>query len=353
MAGIGQLLRETREAKGLTLDDVEQEIRIRSSYLEALENEDYDRLPGAVYVRGFLRNYARLLGVELEETPPDASNAPTTTNNSHTANNHRYKINEPMAVPLEESPSRLVLWIVIALIVVAVLGGGGYWVYHTYIASGRIPLQLPAFLLPTPTATATMTATMTFTPTIVIVPTEMSTTAFSATATTTSPATQSATVPSSTDTLTPMPTNTATITPTPAPTDTPTITPTPTEKVYRGVEVSIVLRERSWLQVTVDGVRVHEGILEAGDTRKWEGTRSVALRAGNAGGVVVKLNGELLGPLGETDEVIDIEWLYDGPVEIENPTGAGAVATAPGEQSTPEGSAGRTETPPAPNDLPG
>ena len=320
MAGIGQLLRETREAKGLTLDDVEQEIRIRSSYLEALENEDYDRLPGAVYVRGFLRNYARFLGVELEETPSDNSHAPATADLSRAANNHRMKMNEPMAVPLEQSPSRLVQWLVIALIVVAALGGGGYWAYHTYIASGQIPLQLPAFLRPTSTATATATS---------YVHANYRRRAnrdahygaqHHGDKTRQDPPHRARPRPSSTDTLTPAPTDTATITPTPVPTDTPTITPTPTAKVYQGVEVSIVLRERSWLQVTVDGVRVHEGVLEAGDTRKWEGTRSVALRAGNAGGVVVKLNGELLGPLGETDEVVDIEWTYDGPVEIENPT---------------------------------
>ena len=99
-----------------------------------------------------------------------------------------------------------------------------------------------------------------------------------------------------------------------------------------------------------DGVRVHEGILEAGETRKWEGVRSVALRAGNGAGVTVKLNGELLGPLGEKDEVIDIEWVYEGPVEIENPSGSGDVAAG---QSTPESIAGNPETPAAPEDLPG
>jgi cytoskeleton protein RodZ len=354
MAGIGQILRETREAKGLTLDDVEQKIRIRSSYLEALENEDYDRLPGAVYVRGFLRNYARFLGVDLEENDPDNPAVQAVATRPRPGNTRPLQMNEPMAVPLEQSRSRLILGLFVALVIIAALAGGGYWVYRTYFAGGQMPFQLPAFLLPAPTATATATETTTFTPTIVATPTETFTPIPSATPTASTVAiAQSTPAPDASDTPTPEPTVSATVTHTPAPTRTPTVTPTPTEKVYRGVEVSIVLRERSWLQVTVDGVRVHEGILEPGDTRKWEGVRSVALRAGNAGGVVVKLNGELLGPLGEDDEVIDIEWVYSGPIEIENPNGSGAVAAIPDEPPTTEGIAGVTETPTAPNDLPG
>jgi cytoskeleton protein RodZ len=64
MDEIGHLLREARENKGLSLEDVQDATRINSRYLAALEAGQYDKLPTAVHVRGFLRNYARFLGLD-------------------------------------------------------------------------------------------------------------------------------------------------------------------------------------------------------------------------------------------------------------------------------------------------
>jgi len=64
---IGQQLRETREAKSLTLDQVSREIRIRTRYLQALEEGNLGELPSAVHVRGFLRSYADFLGLNADE----------------------------------------------------------------------------------------------------------------------------------------------------------------------------------------------------------------------------------------------------------------------------------------------
>lgn len=64
MDELGHILREARETKGLTLAEVQQEIRINVKFLEALENGQYERLPTPVHVRGFLKNYARFLGLD-------------------------------------------------------------------------------------------------------------------------------------------------------------------------------------------------------------------------------------------------------------------------------------------------
>jgi len=66
MAELGQLLRETRESKGLSLADVEKVTRIRASYLEAWKQR-ICAASGEVYARGFLRNYARFLGLVPED----------------------------------------------------------------------------------------------------------------------------------------------------------------------------------------------------------------------------------------------------------------------------------------------
>ena len=64
---IGALLRETRESKEITLDAVQEETKIRRHYLQALEQGKKELLPGDVYLKGFLKNYACFLGLPGEE----------------------------------------------------------------------------------------------------------------------------------------------------------------------------------------------------------------------------------------------------------------------------------------------
>ena len=63
MMEVGQLLRQTREAQELSLADVEEQTRIRQSFLIALESGNWDDLPNEVVARGFLRNYAAVSGL--------------------------------------------------------------------------------------------------------------------------------------------------------------------------------------------------------------------------------------------------------------------------------------------------
>ncbi|MCB0051259.1 MAG: helix-turn-helix domain-containing protein, partial [Caldilinea sp.] len=64
---IGPILRERREAMGVTLAEAEVATRIRQKYLSALESDEWDLVPGEVVGRGFLRNYATYLGLEPTE----------------------------------------------------------------------------------------------------------------------------------------------------------------------------------------------------------------------------------------------------------------------------------------------
>ncbi|HET7636696.1 MAG TPA: helix-turn-helix domain-containing protein, partial [Candidatus Limnocylindria bacterium] len=63
---LGEVLRSAREAKGVDLARVERDTKIRARYLAALESGEYRELPGAVYTRGFLRNYGQYLGLDPE-----------------------------------------------------------------------------------------------------------------------------------------------------------------------------------------------------------------------------------------------------------------------------------------------
>jgi cytoskeleton protein RodZ len=66
MFEIGSSLREARMRQGLALSDVEGATRIRSRYLDALEEERFDALPGPAYAKGFLRTYADFLGLDVQ-----------------------------------------------------------------------------------------------------------------------------------------------------------------------------------------------------------------------------------------------------------------------------------------------
>lgn len=67
MSKLGEQLRAQRERKGITLEQAAGDTRIREKFLKALEDGDYRSLPGPVYTRGFLRNYAEYLDLETDE----------------------------------------------------------------------------------------------------------------------------------------------------------------------------------------------------------------------------------------------------------------------------------------------
>lgn len=67
VAGIGETLRNAREAKRLSLKDVSKDTNIVVKYLEALESEDFDKFPSETYLLGFLRSYAEYLRLDADE----------------------------------------------------------------------------------------------------------------------------------------------------------------------------------------------------------------------------------------------------------------------------------------------
>lgn len=64
MFEIGTTLREARVRRSLTLQQVEEDTKIRVKYLQAMENEDFDLIPGTTYAKAFLRTYSTYLGLD-------------------------------------------------------------------------------------------------------------------------------------------------------------------------------------------------------------------------------------------------------------------------------------------------
>jgi len=83
---LGEQLRRTREDRDMTLDKASEQLRIRKVYLQGLENGDWGALPEEVYIMGFLRQYAALLGADIkrhiEELKPG-----------------EYKLTKPFTIP--------------------------------------------------------------------------------------------------------------------------------------------------------------------------------------------------------------------------------------------------------------
>ena len=65
--GVGQVLRAARLERGLDIEDVARQLRFAPRQVTALEEDEYDKLAGGPFLRGFVRNYAKLL--QLDEVP--------------------------------------------------------------------------------------------------------------------------------------------------------------------------------------------------------------------------------------------------------------------------------------------
>ena len=137
--GPGAALREARERKGLDVLSVANQLNLHRQIIEALEADDFETLPEAIFVRGYLRNYARMLGlppeVMIARFEKAANVAPVETT---AAQNERLR-----NVGADESSGGRVGLIVALLLLVAAAGGGGFvwWQQnqHSFIGGDSEP----------------------------------------------------------------------------------------------------------------------------------------------------------------------------------------------------------------------
>ncbi len=71
MSSLGAVLRSERLRQGLTLEQIAEEIKVSPRQLQFIEEEEYDKLPGAVFARNFTRQYAQRLGIPSNTIAPD------------------------------------------------------------------------------------------------------------------------------------------------------------------------------------------------------------------------------------------------------------------------------------------
>lgn len=71
MSSLGEKLKQAREARGVSISEIAEQTRISSHYLEAIESDDYRTLPGGIFNKGFVKSYAKYVGVDEQEALQD------------------------------------------------------------------------------------------------------------------------------------------------------------------------------------------------------------------------------------------------------------------------------------------
>jgi cytoskeletal protein RodZ len=255
MPGLGDEFRAAREARHLSLSDVSEQIHIRSVYLQCIEDEEWSAIAAPVYVRGFIRTYARFLGLD----PESAVQRLNAMLGESTAKPHDPALAKPAKRSRAGRPARTGrspsawLWIAVsvAILLVAFVG---YRAYEIQTAD------------PEPDPSAVVVASPSAAPPVELAsPGELESPAPAASAA------HAAVLPKATN-------------------------------AAQTLVVSVTAT--SWLLVKVDGAQMVEGIYPAGTVKRFHG-KFADIRAGNAGGVDLTVNGKHLGPLGALGSVVD------------------------------------------------
>jgi cytoskeletal protein RodZ len=125
--GVGSKLRDARARRKLSLQEAEDATKIRARYLRAIENEDWDELPGDTYARAFVRTYGTLLGLDgdrLAEEQRQLRGSARPGERLPQVDPRPRKVARPSGGRRRQIPPRLVTAIVLALVVAALIAIG-------------------------------------------------------------------------------------------------------------------------------------------------------------------------------------------------------------------------------------
>jgi cytoskeleton protein RodZ len=265
-SGFGGTLREARERRGVSLRQIANATKISVAALEALERNDFSRLPGGIFSRGFVRSYAIEVGLDPEKTIQEfIAQFP---NDSVTAGH-------PTSEPVEdnealESDRRMAgtfLWLVAISVPIA-----GTLLYFA-TAGRRVAREAP------PPVTVAAPATETKSEAAPPPPSP--------------PAAEPASAVTRVPAAVPPPVVQAAAPPPPA-----------AETTGEHLTVSLTARRPCWVSATVDGQKAIERLLQTGEQKTIDVRREMVLTAGDASAIALTFNGAEARPLGKAGEVV-------------------------------------------------
>ena len=278
---VGDILRQERERQNLTIKDIEHGTSIRAVYIEAIENGDYEKLPGNVYTKGFIKNYGNFLKIDGDslsrqftaEVAPPPTPPVVQQNDKSTSENRTNEIidepipdineinkqpqNEPTKIKFNDhSKSSSNSGLIVAAVILIAAIAGGLWYYFTNIEGKELAQNPPA-------QTEQQNS-------------ESSTNSSSAT-------------PASAQT----------------PSDNANVNANAPASNLDGVHIQAKFTDKCWTRVIADGRVVYEGIPETGETLSWQAKDRISVTAGNAGAVEFIENGNSIGVAGNVGAVVE------------------------------------------------
>ena len=145
MASFGSNLRREREMRGVPLEEIAGATKISVRALEALESEEFAKLPGGIFTRSFIRSYARYLGLDEETVLGEYQAVAPTTEDIDLSRMTQSKPN-----PAKESARTPLLGLLIAMLLLA----GGYALFRY---SRRVPQNVTSTSIASPSAVPPVT----------------------------------------------------------------------------------------------------------------------------------------------------------------------------------------------------
>ncbi|CAN5289459.1 hypothetical protein BH20ACI2_BH20ACI2_10100 [soil metagenome] len=118
---LGEKLRQAREERGFTISDVAEQTRISSLYLQSIEDDDYNILPGGIFNKGFVKSFAKFVGVNEQEALEDYTRL---ISKNEGGNGGDLKVFRPEVLTDDRSAASMAPTIIIAAIILAIMTVG-------------------------------------------------------------------------------------------------------------------------------------------------------------------------------------------------------------------------------------
>lgn len=295
---LGKKLKERREILHLQFKDIEKFIHVREYYLKALEEGIIDNIPSRVQCQGMLSNYAKFLGLDVDEILLDFANGLQ-------ARREALVVSERKETPTHakihhKAPGKWARFLSADLLisgsVILVLLGFAIWAainvsHYRKSNNNETPVSISEILLNTEDGSGMPTETLSV---VSNIPTSH---------------------PDDGKINLPVTTQVVEI----------------TQEVNKGspIQVSVIARQRAWLKIISDGKEIFNGRIIPGNAYPFYATKSLELISGDAASIQIIFNEQDLGIMGETGEVIHLTFDLSG---IITPT----IAPLPTSTNTPE-----------------
>ena len=277
METLGGFFQHARKRQGLSLDQIASQTRIQQQPLQALEEEDFASLPAKVFTKGFVRSYARSLGLDEEE----ALQLFLTSSSSFYERTQQEQ--QHVQIKLEAAHRSRFNWNLV-LILFLVIGGALFYLLPEQqeqlppANESEVPLPIESLQETKPSSAEPPASVSPMAPVDSVSP------------------------PSPPSVIAPPP-------PTPESKAIPpslAVSPVPENALGPGgpLVLEIEATQLTWVVVQSDDQTPHEALLQPGQLITWKAKKQFRLTLGNAAGVVIRLNGESQGPFGKPGQVV-------------------------------------------------